>query len=368
MKILKYLVLNGLFASIAISGFAQTITTPRPVSPAAEITQRLGLTDITVNYSRPRVTLNGVDRTGKIWGNQIPYGLQSINFAGGGEIPWRAGANENTTIDLTHDVKIEGKPLAAGKYSLHMIINNDDTAIVIFNKTTTSWGSFWYDAKDDVLRVTVPMKNIAQTEVLTYSFPDMGNDYAVLALDWERKRIAFRIDVDVQAVVLGNIRNELRNLAGFSWQGFQSAAQYCINNNLNNQECTGWAAQAVVLNKNFQTLSTQAALSFNGGKSEEGEKLLDEALPLASRAQINAIGYQLLQQNRFKRAIEILTLNTISDPTDANAFDSLGEAYKLAGDKTNAVKNLRKALTLNPPGNVKANSENLLRELGEPVQ
>ncbi len=368
MKIFQYLVFTCLFTALAITGLAQTVTTPRPVSPAAEITQRIGLTDVTVNYSRPRVTINGVDRTGQIWGTQIPFGLQKINFAGQGEIPWRAGANENTTIEFTHDVKIEGKSLAAGKYSLHMIINKDDTAIVIFNKTTTSWGSFWYDSKDDVLRVTVPMKSIPHTEVLTYSFPDMGNDYAVLALDWEKKRVAFKIDVDVQNIVLGNIRNELRNLAGFSWQGFQSAAQFCINNNINNDECIGWATQAVALNSNVQTLTTQSNLLYQGGKEAESNTIVDQIVKISNRIQINALGYQLLGVNRFKKAIEVLTLNTVSDPTDANAFDSLGEAYKLAGDKPNAVTNLRKALSLNPVANVKANSEKLLRELGENVQ
>jgi tetratricopeptide (TPR) repeat protein len=212
------------------------------------------------------------------------------------------------------------------------------------------------------------MKDVPHTEVLTYSFPDMGNDYAVAQLAWEKKAIPFKIEVDVHKVVLANFRNELRNLPGFGWQGFQTAANYCLNNNINNSEALQWANTAVQRNKNFNTLSTQAGLMFQGGKQAEGDAVLDQAVKLATRAQINAVGYQLLGQKRFKKAIEILALNTASDPTDANAFDSLGEAYKLAGDKPNAVKNLRKALTLNPAANVKSNSEKLLKELGETIE
>lgn len=368
MKSLRLIIIASLIAAFATVGIAQNVTTPRAVSPAAKVSQRIGLTDVTVNYSRPRVTLRGNDRSGRIWGQQIPYGLTKIQFAGQGEIPWRAGANENTTIHFTDDVKIEGKALPAGKYSIHMIIHDANKATVIFNKKTTSWGSFWYDSKEDALRVDVAMKDIAHTEVLTYSFTDMGNNYAVLALAWEKKQIPFKIEVDVHDVVLASFRKELQNLPGFGWQGFATAAAYCLNNNINNAEALQWANTAVQRNKNFNTLSTQAGLMFQGGKQVEGDAVLDQAVKLATRPQINTVGYQLLGLKRFKKAIEILALNTVSDPTDANAFDSLGEAYKLAGDKPNAVKNLRKALTLNPPANVKANSEKLLKELGETIE
>ncbi|NNE67438.1 MAG: DUF2911 domain-containing protein [Pyrinomonadaceae bacterium] len=368
MRFTKPTIFAILLAVFSVAVAAQNITNqPRAVSPAAKVSQRIGLTDVTIKYSRPRVTLRGNDRTGSIWGQQIPYGLTKINFASQGNIPWRAGANENTTIHFTDDVKIEGKPLAAGKYSIHMIINQGGTATVIFNKNTTSWGSFFYDEEEDALRVDVKMKDVPHTEVLTYHFPDMGNDYAVMELAWEKKAIPVRIDVDVHKVVLANFRNELRSLPGFGWQGFQTAANYCLNNNINNAEALQWANTAVQRNKNFNTLSTQAGLMFQGGKQAEGDKVLDEAVGLATRAQINQVGYQLLGLKRFDKAIAVLKKNTDSDPTDANAFDSLGEAYKLKGDKINAVKNLRKALSLNPAPNVKANSEKLLKELGETI-
>ncbi len=362
---LRFLLIELAIFAFTFSAFSQNVTQPRPVSPAAELTQKIGLTDITVNYSRPRVTLNGTDRTGKIWGQLVPYGFSKINFACQCEIPWRAGANENTTIEFTDDVKIEGKSLPAGKYGLHMAIYQDSRATLIFSKNHTSWGSFFYDAKDDVLRVDVKTKEVPHTEVLTYDFTEMDNDYAVLALSWEKKQIPFRIEVDVHKIVLANFRNELKSLPGFGWQGFQSAANYCLNNNINHEEALQWADIAVQRNKSFPTLTTKAGLMFQMGKQDEGDKMLDEAVALGNKQQINGLGYQLLGLKRYKKAIEVFQTNIKNDPNDPNGYDSLGEAYKQAGDKENAVKNLRKALSMNPPANVKANSEKLLKELGE---
>ncbi len=349
---------------LAICAFGQDVTLPRPVSPAAEIKQTIGLSEVTVNYSRPRVTLNGVDRTGKIWGQQVPYGLTNPGFGTATKAPWRAGANENTVITFSDNVKIEGKPLSAGKYGFHIIVNEGNKATLIFSKNSTSWGNFFYDEKDDALRVDISTREVSQTEVLTYHFPEMGTDYAILALAWEKKEFPFKIEFDVHKVVLENFRNELRSLPGFGWQGFQTAANYCLTNNINHEEALKWSDIAIARNKNFQTLSTKAALLTQTGKQAEGDKILDEAVTKATAAQINAVGYQLLGLKRYDKAIEYFLLNVKNNPTDANGFDSLGEAYKISGDKENAIKYLKKALTLNPAPNVKANSEKLLKELG----
>jgi hypothetical protein len=362
---LRITVIALLAFAFTIQAFGQDVTTPRPVSPAAELKQTIGLTDITVNYSRPRVTLNGTDRSGKIWGQLVPYGFSKINFACNCEIPWRAGANENTTITFTDDVKIEGKSFPAGTYGLHMAIYEGDKATLIFSKNHTSWGSFFYDPKDDFMRIDIKTTTVPHTEVLTYSFIDMGTDYAVLALDWEKKRIPFKIEVDVHKVVLANFRNELRSLPGFFSQGFQTAANYCLNNNINQEEALQWSEIAVQRNKSFPTLATKAGLLGQMGNQAESDKVWDEAIPLGTKQQLNTVGYQLLGLKRYKKAIDIFKANVEKDPNDPNSYDSLGEAYKIAGDKENAVKNLRKALSMNPPPNVKANSEKLLKELGE---
>ncbi|MCB1024736.1 MAG: DUF2911 domain-containing protein [Acidobacteria bacterium] len=349
------------FASIS---FSQTVNTPRPVSPAAELSQTIGLSRIVVNYSRPKLTLQGTDRTGKIWGQLVPYGFSKTNFGGQGDIPWRAGANENTTIEFSDDVKIEGKPLAAGKYGLHMLIYEDDRATLIFSKNNTSWGSFWYDAKDDVMRVDVKTRKIPKTEVLTYSFIDYGTDHAVLALSWEMKQIPFRIEFDTNKVVVNSFRNELRSLPGFGWQGFLTAANYCLTNNVNLDEALSWADTAATRNPAFNTFATKGAILYQLGRAEEGDKVYAQAIPFGNKNQVNAAGYQLLGLKRYAKAIEFFKMNAEKYSDDPNVFDSLGEAYKQAGDRENAIKNLKKALSMDPPANVKANSEKLLKELG----
>lgn len=364
MKKLGGILIGFLIGFLGTVSFAQNVTTPRPVSPAAEVKQTVGLSEVTVNYSRPRVTLNGVDRTGKIWGALVPYEMTNLGFGTATASPWRAGANENTVISFSNDVKIEGKPLAAGKYGFHIIVHQGNTATLIFSKNYTSWGSYFYDEKDDVLRVNIATKEIPQTEVLTYDFEDMGNDYAVLALSWEKKKFPFKIEFDVHKVVLESFRNELRSIPGFGWQGFQTAANYCFTNNINHAEALQWSDTAIARNKTFATLSTKANLLFQMGKQAESEKVLDDAVSIATEAQVNGVARQLLGAKRNAKALEYFLLNVKNNPASANAYDSLGEAYKITGDRENAVKSLKKALTLNPAANIKANSEKLLNELG----
>src|SRR5689334_9626890 len=133
-------------AGVAASVFAQSDLSLPDVSQAAEVKQRIALTDIKIKYHRPLV--NGR----KIWGSLVPYGKV-----------WRAGANENTTIEFSDPVSVEGKPLDKGTYGLHMI-PNPDSWTVIFSKTNTGWGSYSYDQKDDALRVNVKPKPLDQSE------------------------------------------------------------------------------------------------------------------------------------------------------------------------------------------------------------
>ncbi len=125
-----------LLLTVSLNSFSQ-LNLPRG-SQMASISQRVGITDIYVKYSRPSVNKR------EIWGKVVPYGLNNLGFGTSTAAPWRAGANENTIIKFTDDVKIEGKEIKAGKYSLHIIVNQDNTATLLFNKNTTAWGSFFY--------------------------------------------------------------------------------------------------------------------------------------------------------------------------------------------------------------------------------
>ena len=160
-------------------------------SQKSSVTQYVGVdTQITINYSRPAV------KGRVVWGNLVPYGLgTSERYADGEPFPWRAGANENTTIELNNDVKIEGSALSAGKYSIHMIPSEADW-IIIFNKKSNQWGSFSYDESADALRVTVTPVEAPFEEFLTYRFGSITDNSVVGFLHWEKLKIPFQITLN----------------------------------------------------------------------------------------------------------------------------------------------------------------------------
>jgi tetratricopeptide (TPR) repeat protein len=361
---MKLLFTAMLIALMTLQVNAQILTTPRAVSPAAEFKQTVGISTVTINYSRPRVSFRGTDRTGKIWGQQIPWGFEATSFVDGRNIPWRAGANENTIITFSDDVKIEGKDLAAGAYGLHMAIYEDGKATVIFSKNTSSWGSYYYDKAEDALRVDVISEETAATELLTYDAVGMDNNSAILAIKWEKKMIPFKVEFDVTNVVLSKMRDDLRSTAGFGWQGLNQAANFCVRNQINQEEALTWVDRSIANNKNFNNMATKSALLKQMGKTEEATKMEAELVAVASMGELNNLGYQKLGQKDYDAAIKYFSLNTKRNPKNANCWDSLGEAYKTKGDKNNAIKSFKKSLSLDPPANVKSNSILLLKELG----
>jgi tetratricopeptide (TPR) repeat protein len=337
---------------------AQGITTPRTASPGAVVSQKVGISTITVNYSRPSV------KGREVWGKLVPYGWNKQGFGNNAEAPWRAGANENTTITLTNDAAIEGKNVPAGTYGLFFVINQDNSGEVILSKDTRSWGSFWYEAAHDQLRAPIKTRDIAHVEALTYDFINGDKNSTELVLNWEKKQFPVKITFAVDGIVMANATEELKGPVGFNWQGYASAANYALQNKTNTEQAMSWADQAVQQNKSFNTLNIKAGLLTASGKKSEGDALMKDAVTLANENELNLYGYQLLGQTNYDKAIEMLTLNTQRHPESANAWDSLGEAYALKGDTKNAVKHFKKSLTLNPAANIKANSEKYLKQLG----
>lgn len=369
-KQVQAIISSGIFLflfSLSSSLIAQGLTTPRPVSPAASVSQVIGLTKITVDYSRPNLLLRGNDRSGQIWGQQVPFGFNKTNFGAQGDIPWRAGANENTIIHFSDDVEIEGNFLAAGSYGLHMAVYEDGKVTLIFSTNYSSWGSYHYNESEDALRVDVKMKDNSKTQILTYDFIDYGRDYTVLALKWDEKMIPFTISVDVDDIVIRDFSEELRGQAGFGWQSYTTAASYCLQNNTHLDQAMTWIDQSIAINQNFQNLSVKAGILEAQGNKEAANKTYDEIVPIASNAELNNLGYQLLGLKNYPKAIEFFKLNVKRNPKDPNVYDSLGEAYMLSGDNKNAIKTLKKSLSLNPPENVKANSTRLLKQMGVEV-
>jgi len=156
----------------------------------ASVSQTLGLdTEVTIDFSRPGVK----GRT--IWGELVPYGMNPGNkYSEEKPFPWRAGANEKTTIALSNDVLIDGKALPAGKYSIHMIPSEKDWTIM-FNKNSEGWGSYDYDEAEDALRLTVTPVEAPFEEWMRFGFDDLAGTSVVAFLQWEKLKVPFTIAV-----------------------------------------------------------------------------------------------------------------------------------------------------------------------------
>ena len=277
----------GLFllmaAWLAVEPAVAQVRQPAP-SPYATVSEEVGLTDITVKYCRPGVN----ERT--IWGDGalVPNGLSTPfpNFGSGNPFPWRGGANENTTISFENDMLIEGQKLAAGTYGLHMAIQENGEVIVIFSKNSTAWGSFFYDEKEDALRVTVKSEEASHRELLTFEFAEVSTNSATASLVWEKKKIPFKIEADVTGIVTANLKKELQSSPGFTYQNWNAAANFALNNDGDLEQALQWADASIsapfVGQKTFSNLSTKAQILAKMGKTEESKKVMDEALPMAT--------------------------------------------------------------------------------------
>jgi tetratricopeptide (TPR) repeat protein len=259
---------------------------------------------------------------------------------------------------------VEGKAVPAGTYGLFFVINKDNSGEVILSKDNKSWGSFWYEAERDQLRAPIKIRDANFSELLTFDFIALDKNSTELALSWEKKQFPVTIKFAVDDIVMANAAEELKGRTGFNWRGYSSAANYSLQNKVSMEQGMEWIDRAVAQAKNFTTLNIKAGLLQEAGKSQEAEKAKKEALALATEAELNTYGYQLLGLSQYDKAIEILKLTTDRFPKSANAWDSLGEAYALKGDSKNAIVNFKKALAMNPPENVKANSEKYLKQFG----
>ena len=217
---------TGLLLCSFIISRSQGVTTPRVPSPAATVSQTVGISTIAVKYSRPSI------RGRQVWGNLVPYGWNVQGFGLGNSAPWRAGANENTVLHLSDPATIEGHAVPAGDYGLFFTINQDNTGEVILSKDFRSWGSFFYDPTNDEMRAKISLRAIPNTEILTYDFQNVTRTTAELDLNWEKMQFPVKIEFDVDNIVVANAAQELKGPTGFGWQGYSAAANYILANKL----------------------------------------------------------------------------------------------------------------------------------------
>ncbi|HEV2102092.1 MAG TPA: DUF2911 domain-containing protein [Candidatus Acidoferrum sp.] len=311
---------------------ATELNLPR-ISQHGVTTQTIGISTVTIEYSRP---LAG---TREVWGKTVPYGKV-----------WRAGANENSTITFSDDVAIEGKPLAAGTYGLHMIPDKDQWTI-IFSKNSTSWGSFSYDEKEDALRVTVKPATSQPFDTLTYTFDDVKPDSAVATLRWEKIAVPFRISVDVKAVTLKSIRNQLRSVGGFTWAGYDEAANWCLDNNYNLEEALKWEDTSIQNEDRFENLETKSRILDAMGKKDEAAKTLSAAFAKASATQLYVYARGLQRAGDTKRAFELYPQVAKKDPNHWLSHLAQARLASHTGDYASASKEMKLAIAGAPEAN-----------------
>jgi len=336
-----------LTAAIVLSSataYAQ-LKLPEP-SPGATVEQTIGITDIKVVYHRPAV--NG--RT--VWGQLVPYNE-----------PWRAGANENTTVTFSSDVKVGGKPLKAGTYGLHMIPTQKEWTIA-FSNMSTAWGSFTYDQKEDALRVSATPKTEATSEErLSYDFDDVTDTKATLVLRWEKLSVPIALEVDTPKVVMASVRGELRGLAGFRHETLTQAARYWLRNGGNLDEALKFADTAIQRGGQYGSHMVKAQILEKKGNAAGAAEERTKAQAVATENDLNGSAYALMNDKKVDEAVKVLLAATKRFPESSNLQDSLGEALALKGDKPAALAAYNKALSLTKDPTQKKRIEGAIAKL-----
>ena len=360
-----------LLAVLAAPALAQNISgPPSGDNQKASVSQWIGPVQVTVEYSSPDVHgPNGEDRAGHIWGELVPFGMHDLGFNDCKSCPWRAGANENTVFTVSHDVTIEGKPLPAGRYGLHMIAGKDEWTVIL-SKRANAWGSYFYNPSEDALRVQVKPAACEYHEWLTYEFTDRQPARATMALRWEKLQVPVIIGIsDPKALYAQIIREEMRGEKAFQWANLEAAAQYWLQNKLEPREALVWAEKAVsqpgVGNENFQTLTTLAQVQMASGEDAAATRTIDRAMASGGVTvfAVHTFGRQLQGLGRPKDALRVFEANAKRFPGQWPTGLGLARGYDGVGETSKAIVAARKSLASAPDEPNRKNIEAFIAQL-----
>ncbi|MBI3644750.1 MAG: DUF2911 domain-containing protein [Acidobacteriales bacterium] len=299
-------------------------------SQGAKITQRIGITDITISYHRP------LANNRKVWDGLVPYGKV-----------WRAGANENTTIAFSDPVTIEGKPLDRGTYGLHMIPAADQWTI-IFSKNSTSWGAYTYDEAEDALRVTVKPQAAEMHNALTYDFDQLQPDSAVVVMAWEKVAVPFKVGVDVHESVQASLKKQLRSLSQYTWISWDEAANYLLAEKVSLDDALKYSEKSIEIEDRYDNEMTRSQVLTALKRKEEATAAEKKALGLASPLQVHLYGRQLQGQKRSDEAFAIFRDNAKKHPELWFVHSGLARIYSSQGKFDDAAKEMKVALEKAP--------------------
>ena len=313
-------------------------------SQHAIVTQRLDVTDITINYHRPLA--NGR----KIWGGLVPYGQV-----------WRAGANENTTITFTDPVTIEGKPLDRGTYGLHMIPNEDQWTI-IFSKMHTAWGSFSYDQAEDALRVTVKPGTSELHNALAYDFDQLEPDSTVVTMSWDKVAVPFKVAVNLNQTVEASLHNQLRGLSQYTWDAWDNAATYMVDNKMDLNEALKYEDKSIQNEERFENLMTKSRILDAMGQKDQATVARDKALSMGNAQQLYGYARQLQRQKKQDEAFAVFRTVEKKYPGNWLTYAGMGRIYCSQGDYSKATQEMKLALA-GAPDVGKPSVESLIKRL-----
>src|SRR5271165_4510130 len=337
-----------LFACLLFAGMlcnAQSTQLDLPLaSQHAVVTQRIGVTDITINYHRPLA--NGR----KVWGGIVPYGQV-----------WRAGANENTTITFSDPVTIEGKPLAAGTYGLHMIPNEDQWTI-IFSKMHTAWGSFSYDQAEDALRVTVKPGTADLHNALAYDFDQLEPDSTVVTMSWDKVAVPFKVAVNLNQTVEASLHNQLRGLSQYTWDAWDNAATYMVDNKMDLNEALKYEDKSIQNEERFENLMTKSRILDAMGQKDQATVARDKALSMGNAQQLYGYARQLQRQKKQDEAFAVFRTMEKKYPGNWLTYAGMGRIACSQGDYTKATADMKLALA-GAPDMGKSSVESLIKRL-----
>jgi hypothetical protein len=341
----RLLVLLPIFFAVASFCHAQTVMLDLPLqSQHAQITQRIGITDITINYHRPLT--NGR----QIWGKLVPYG----------EV-WRAGANENTTITFTDPVTIEGQTLDKGIYGLHMIPGENQWT-VIFSKMSTAWGSFSYKQDEDALRVTVKPQATDMHDALAYDFDELKPDSTVITMRWEKVAVPFKVAVNVNELVTASIHRQIRGLNQYYWEGWDDAANYFLTTKINLDEALKDEDQSIQTEERYDNLLNKSRILEAMGRNDDAVAVRNKALEKGTALQLYFYGRQLQADKKQEEAFAVYRSNAKKYPDYWTSHVGLARVYSGQGDFDHAVKEMQAALTTAPDSN-KTNLQGYVKRL-----
>jgi hypothetical protein len=330
----------------------------------ASVSEQIGIVKIAIDYSRPGVK----GREGKIWNTPVAhYGFVDLGHGTSNAAPWRAGANENTTMSFSLPVKIEGKDLPAGTYGFFISLGEEESTL-IFSKISTSWGSFYYDPTQDALRVTVKNRSLENSvEWLKYEFIDETDNSATIAMSWEKRMIPFKVEADVKALQIAAFKNDFRTTRPY--YDYIQAANYCINNDIELEQALAWMDRAIYFRimgeKNFRTLSTKAAVLMKMNRIDEAKKVMEEAIPMGDVLSVHFYVRTLIGMKQTDEALKVAKKNYEKFPNVFTTNVGLGRAYSATGDYKKALTYIKAAQAQAPNDMNKTNIDAMIKKLQE---